>query len=316
MPRVRPSPRPGLLALAALLALALPGTAQKLPPFPNAGEDPLVTPVAGPSWLTHLGLPLNRTYLGQGSGRLGPPPDQPKESRAESLGVRRTIDLTGADLYRLNCQACHGESGKGAPPEIKSVLGPVQGSSRALVQQRLQAEHDATAAADSKEAATQARMAIVARLHKGGTRMPPRDYLREDDVRVLFTYLTALAKTPDPQHPVVRTVSWARLGELTVKGTCHICHDATGRQPSGSAMLHGAVPPLESLLQTKSVADFVHKARAGDAVQMGDPALFHRGRMPVFYYLKDEEIAAAYLYLATYPPKKIGNREWGIGNRE
>lgn len=304
MPWFRPSHRPALLAGAALVALVLPGAAQKLPPFPNTGEDPLVTAVTGPSWLTHLGLTVNRTYLGQGSGRLGPPPDQPKDSRAESLGVRRTIDLTGADLYRLNCQACHGESGTGTPAEVKSLLGPVRGSSRALVQQRLQAEHDATAAADSKDAAAQARMSIVTRLHKGGTRMPPRDYLKEDDVRVLFTYLTALAKTPDPQHPAVRVVSWARLGELTVKGTCHICHDAVGPRPSGSAMLQGAVPPLASLLQTKSVAEFVHKARAGDAVQMGDPALFHRGRMPVFNYLKDEEVAAAYLYLATYPPTK------------
>jgi mono/diheme cytochrome c family protein len=172
------------------------------------------------------------------------------------------------------------------------------------VQQRLQAEHDAAASADSVDAAARARMAIVTRLHKGGTRMPPRDYLEKDDIRVLFTYLMALAKTPDPQHPVVRTVSWARLGELTVKGTCHICHDAVGRRPSGTAMLQGAIPPLESLLQTKSVADFVHKARAGDSVQMGDPGVFHRGRMPVFYYLKDEEVAAAYLYLATYPPKE------------
>jgi hypothetical protein len=50
------------------------------------------------------------------------------------------------------------------------------------------------------------------------------------------------------------------------------------------------------------VADFVHKARSGEVVQMGD-AGYHRGRMPVFYYLKDEEVAAAYVYLATYPPK-------------
>src|SRR5262249_18585731 len=160
----------------------------------------------------------------------------PRESRAESLGVRRTIELTGADLYRLNCQACHGESGTGTPTEIKSLLGPVQGSSRALVQQRLQAEHDARAVADSKDRSTRARMAIVARLHKGGTRMPPRDYLQTDDIRLLFTYLMALAKTPDPQHPVLRTVTWARLGELTVKGTCHICHDAVGPRPSGTAM--------------------------------------------------------------------------------
>ena len=36
---------------------------------------------------------------------------------------------------------------------------------------------------------------------------------------------------------------------------------------------------------------------------MGDPALLHRGRMPVFHYLRDEEIAAAYVYLATYLPR-------------
>jgi mono/diheme cytochrome c family protein len=292
-----------VLTAALLLALAFPGLAQKVP-FPNVGEDPAVTPVAGPSWLTHLGVPINRTYLGQGSGRYGPSPDRSPEPRAEALGVRRTIELSGSDLYRLNCQACHGESGTGAPPEIKSVLGPVQGSSRALVQQHLQAQGDPAASADSKAAAGKARMAVVARLHKGGTRMPPRDYLQDEDVRVLFTYLTQLARTPEPQHPATRVVSWARLGELTVKGTCHICHDAVGERPSGSAMLQGAIPSLESLLKTKSVADFVHKARAGDAVQMGDPGLFHRGRMPVFYYLKDEEVAAAYLYLATYPPQK------------
>jgi cytochrome c5 len=301
--RFRPSTLKGLVAAAALFTLALPGIAQKLP-FPNVGEDPSVTPVAGPSWLTHLGLPLSRTSLGQASGRYGPPPDKPRESRAESLGLRRTIDLNGADLYRLNCQACHGESGRGTPPEIKSLLGPVQGSSRALVQQHLQAEHDARAAVDSKDASTRSRMAIVARLHKGGTRMPPRDYLQEADTRVLFTYLMALAKAPDTQHPVVRTVSWARLGELTVKGTCHICHDAVGPRPSGTAMLHGAIPSLQSLVQTKLVADFVHKARDGDSARMGDLELLHRGRMPVFYYLKDEEIAAACLYLATYPPKE------------
>jgi mono/diheme cytochrome c family protein len=300
---ITPFARAGLFTAAAFLVLVLPGRAQK-PSFPNVGEDPSVTPVAGPSWLTHLGIPVNRTYLGQGAERLGPSPDRPPEPRTEALGVRRTMVLSGADLYRLNCQACHRDSGTGAPPEIKSLLGPIQGSSRELVQQRLHEQGDPAAAADSQEASKRSRMAVVTRLHKGGTRMPPRDYLQNEDVKVLFSYLTVLANNPDAMARATRTVSWARLGELTVKGTCHICHDATGPQPSGTALLHGAVPPLESLLATKSVADFVHKARAGDPVQMGDPALFHRGRMPVFYYLKDEEIAAAYLYLATYPPKK------------
>jgi hypothetical protein len=76
-----------------------------------------------------------------------------------------------------------------------------------------------------------------------------------------------------------------------------------GATPTGAALLRGAIPSLQSVLTTKSVADFVHKARNGEVVDVGS-AGYHRGRMPVFYYLKDEEIAAAYVYLATYPPKK------------
>lgn len=293
----------GLLTFATFLALAWPGSAQKLP-WPHVDEDPSVTPVAGPSWLTHLGLSLSQTFIGQGAGRYGPSPDRPPEPRGEGLGMRRTIGLTGGDLYRLNCQACHREAGTGAPPEIRSVVTAVEGSSLALVRKRLQEQHDPSAGKDSRAEASHARMQIILRLHKGGVRMPPRDYLQAEDVRVLFAYLTELAGTPDQQRQSTRAVSWARMGELTVKGTCHICHDAVGPRPSGSAMLRGAIPSLQSLLLTKSVADFVHKARNGDVVQMGDPGLFHRGRMPVFYYLKDEEIVAAYVYLATYPPQR------------
>ncbi len=216
--------------------------------------------------------------------------------------MRRTIALTGADLYRLNCQACHRESGAGAPPEIHSLLGPVQGSSLELVRRRLQ-PHDASAATDGRAEASRAHQQILIRLHKGGTRMPPRDYLQDADMRVLFAYLTELAGTPDAQRQSTRTVSWARLGEITVKGTCHICHDSVGPRPSDDAILGGAIPSLQSLLTTKSVADFVRKARDGDVIRMGDAGTLHRGRMPVFYYLNDEEITAAYMYLATYPPK-------------
>jgi hypothetical protein len=36
---------------------------------------------------------------------------------------------------------------------------------------------------------------------------------------------------------------------------------------------------------------------------MGEPPFPHRGRMPVFNYLRDEEVAAGYMYLVAYPPK-------------
>ena len=290
------------LLMVALLATLVPiGAAQNVP-WPSV-QDSSVTPVSGPSWLTHLGLTLDRTTLGQGAGRYGPSPDRPPAPRTEVLGVRGKIELTGADLYRLNCQSCHRETGTGGPMEVASLLGAVRGASLAVVRQRLQAAGDPTAAADSTAQAAKARIEIVQRLHKGGTRMPPRDYLTPEDIQMLFGYLKGLAQTPDAPRATTRTVTWARVGELTVKGTCHICHDSVGAPPNGTALMRGTIPSLQSLLTTKSVADFVHKARSGEVVQMG-AAGYHRGRMPVFYYLKDEEIATAYVYLATFPPQK------------
>jgi hypothetical protein len=60
---------------------------------------------------------------------------------------------------------------------------------------------------------------------------------------------------------------------------------------------------MNVLLADKPVVDFVDKVRRGAAVVMGDVPFHYRGRMPVFSYLRDEEVAAAYLYLSTYPPR-------------
>jgi hypothetical protein len=50
--------------------------------------------------------------------------------------------------------------------------------------------------------------------------------------------------------------------------------------------------------------DFLKKVRSGAPVTMGELALHYRGRMPVFGYLRDEEVAAAYLFLSEYPPQR------------
>jgi mono/diheme cytochrome c family protein len=133
--------------------------------------------------------------------------------------------------------------------------------------------------------------------------MPPRAHLRDADIDLLYGYLTQLAGAPGASVPAQATVSWARVGENVVKGTCHVCHDAAGPRPSGKALLDGATPPLSSLIADKSVADFVNKVRVGAPILMGDLPVHYRGRMPVFYYLKDQEVAAAYLFLASYPPQ-------------
>ena len=291
-----------LLLCVAPFALVAQRAAQK-PSWPKAEVEPGVSEVRGPSWLTQLGIRLDETGLGQGAGRYGPAPDARTEAPGESLGVPQSFDISGADLYRLSCQACHAEGGGGRPPEIASLLGPIQGTSEALVRKRLQQEAGGSSSTESRRDADRAREGVLERLHSGGRRMPPRDYLEEQDTRSLLAYLTTLAGAGDAGRQPARRVSWARMGELVVKGNCHICHDATGARPSRQSMLQGAVPSLESLLATKPVLDFVHKVRAGEAVTMGASGLRHRGRMPVFHYLRDAEVAAAYVYLATYPPR-------------
>jgi hypothetical protein len=88
-----------------------------------------------------------------------------------------------------------------------------------------------------------------------------------------------------------------------VKGTCHICHDAVGPRLSGEALLlKGTIPSLSTVLEDKPVADFIRKVRSGAPVMTKDPVFHYRGRMPVFSYLQDAEVAAAYMFLVDYPP--------------
>ena len=272
---------------------------------PTKAPEPVVTAVAGPSWLNHLGLTYRESSLGRGAARYGPPPTQPPaQPSAAPLRVGRPVLLSGADLYRLNCQSCHGAEGTGTPPEIKSVLGLVQGSSLELVRQHLQQKGTAAGRSAAQEQAARAKTDLFRRIQKGGERMPALAHLQEADINVLYAYLTELAGSPDAPTQLRRTASWARLGEHVVKGTCHICHDAVGPRPSGEALLvRGTIPPFTTMLEDKPIADFVTKVRSGAPVMTGDPVLHYRGRMPVFSYLQDVEVAAAYMFLVDYPPQ-------------
>jgi mono/diheme cytochrome c family protein len=210
----------------------------------------------------------------------------------------------------MNCQACHRAEGTGLPSEIKSVLDLVQGSSLALVRQRLEQEGAKAPAATAKAQAGKARAELDRRIREGGQRMPPLPHLQKADVDVLYAYLTKLAKVPEPQPEGHRTVSWVRLGENVVKGTCHICHDAAGPRPTGDAMLlKGVIPPLTALVADNSRDTFVSKARNGAPVAAGLQSFHYRGRMPVFNYLRDQELAAAYDFLVSYPPQPGGAKQ-------
>ncbi|HXW07752.1 MAG TPA: c-type cytochrome, partial [Vicinamibacterales bacterium] len=269
-------------------------------------EEDRVTAVSGPSWLHRLGVRAGESSLGRGAGSYGPAAQGQGAARgAVRLPIGQGVTITGADIYRFNCQPCHRSEGTGAPPEIKSVLNAVQGSSLALVREQLAAQGKTGNAA---EQAAAARADLYRRIQKGGQRMPAFEHLQRSDIDMLYAYLTELVHTPDAKALSSHTVSWVRLGEHLVKGTCHICHDAAGPKPSGQALLQGAVPPLSGFLSDRSVVEVVRKARSGAPIMMGEPPFPHRGRMPVFHYLRDEELAAAYMFLVAYPPQDAARR--------
>ena len=265
-----------------------------------------ITPVAGESWLVHLNRSFGDTSMGK-TGHLGPGPQEqvslqpPPQAPIYSAGDG--VTLHGADLYRLNCQGCHGESGLGAPPEINSVINPVRATSVPLILARMKNTGMDISYADASKLAQQSKVVLLDRLHNGGENMPAFPQLNEAEILVLLAHLNHLADVPSAgdKQSVVRE-SHVRVGELIVKSTCHTCHSATGPDPGPQELANGAIPPLSTLTSRKNRSEFIRKVTQGAPVLMGTPPMLCRGRMPVFFYLSEEEAADVYLYLTQYPP--------------
>jgi hypothetical protein len=154
----------------------------------------------------------------------------------------------------------------------------------------------------ARELASGSKKDLLDRLHKGGQKMPSFAFLTGRELDALISHLELLAGFPGTGKQQTVTESPVRVGELLVKGTCHICHDASGRWPNPEELLQGSVPPIAGFTREKTMPDFVRKVRHGATVVMGSLPLPYRGRMPVFDYLSDDEVISAYLYLVTYPP--------------
>jgi mono/diheme cytochrome c family protein len=279
--------------------------------------NPVVTPVADESWLRHLHRPFGDTSMGK-TWLLGPanlttdqaadPPSTPSE-RNDSRTRFRTVEfrtvkfrtIRGSDLYRLNCQGCHGESGLGAPPEISSLIDPVRATSAALVEERMKKIGMTMSRREVAEMVSQSKAALLKRLHEGGTDMPSFRYLSDSEIRLLVGYLQQLAGVPgaEKNQGAIREPH-ARAGELIVKSTCHICHSATGENPTPAEFLDGAIPPLSAFTQRVDRAQLVRKVTAGAPIVA--ETITSRGRMPVFTHLSADEAADVYDYLAAYPP--------------
>lgn len=270
---------------------------------------PKITPVRGPSWLEHWSLTLEQTNMGRMGGN-GPIPPSPRREPMP-LGVETTqykpFQFTGADIYRWGCQSCHSSTGSGNPPEINSIIGPVRSTSPELLKQQFKRQNREVSDQIIRQLATQAEKALDKRLHQGGKKMPSFNYLQKEETQQLKNYILRLAGIPATNQAVKMLKEPAlRVGEVLVKGTCHICHAATG-PGGGMMMMHGTIPSLASMPQYLNPEQVMAKVIRGQSGMMGGMMGMMRmiARMPVFTYLTSEEVAASYQYLRAYPPQSL-----------
>ena len=254
------------LVLLAVRGLHAQGKRQDKPAQKGmVSKEAAVTAVTGESWLTHLNRPFNETSMGK-TWRLGPAAPEQGDAVAQwqpelsSAAPSQTQMLHGSDLYRMNCQGCHGESGAGAPPEINSVINPVRATSIEMVMARMKATGMEMSRADAAKLVQQSNAALLQRLHSGGENMPAFPHLDEAEIPALIAYLKQLAGVPgaERQQRAVKE-SPLRVGEHIVKSTCHTCHGATGADPDPQQLWNGAIPPLSTLTLRKNQTEFIRK---------------------------------------------------------
>lgn len=278
-----------------------------------------ITAVTGESWLHHLHRSFDETSMGR-TWRLGPPGSAidhtPSRLRllAPSASTGSNMEtFHGSDLYRLNCQGCHGESGLGAPPEIGSLIDPVRATSTTMVEQRMSKVGMVMSRRQTAEMVNQSRVALLKRLHEGGQDMPSFHHLSAREIRSLVAYLQQLAGVPGAEEEQVAIQeTHARVGELIVKSTCHICHSATGVNPTPAELSQGAIPPLSALPERANEQQLVQKVTSGAPVITATTSSVFRGRMPVFSYLRENEAADVYEYLTAYPPTELAGSDHAV----
>ena len=300
-------PRRPLVVLAALILPALASGAGKAarpaPASPAEETGSRVSPVSGESWVRHLRLSLDHTTLG-GTGNWGAPVES--SGAAARPAVPESLDapfqVTGKDLYRLSCQSCHREDGSGAPPEILPVTSLARATSAAFFRQKMKERGLPVDEAQLAKNAADAEASLRNRIRNGGEKMPPFPQLDREETESLVAYVKELSGVPGPgpERPPIRE-STVRVGELLVKGTCHICHDAAATPTTAFEYRvgYGNPPPLAFFPEQRTCPQVIRKVREG----LIEPSVSAtRGRMPVFDYLSAQEVTAAYLYLLVEPP--------------
>jgi len=261
------------------------------------------TATLGESWIGHLRLSLQNTSLG-GVGGWGPA--VPQTGPGSSPPPRESLDqpflLSGRDLYRLNCQACHRGDGGGAPPEVLPVTSLVRATSSRYFRDKMKERGLPVDEAQLARNAADAEASLRKRIRSGGEKMPPFPQLDRAETESVIAYvkqLSGVSEAGQAPRPLEEPVT--RVGELLVKGTCHVCHDAAATG-LGYRVDDGMPPALSLFTERRTPAQLIRKVREG----LAEPSLSARhGRMPLFDYLTPEEVTAAYMYLLTEPPGRV-----------
>lgn len=257
------------IVLAAAAAFAVAGALA-------AATELAVSEASGPSLVARLKTGVDWTTFGR-AGEAGAPAHA-TSAEAPGAWLREGFQLTGADLYRLNCRSCHGPLAQGS----RSGVPPLWGA--------LAAPGQAVAAGEPGS-----EIRVRHRLVEGGRVMPPFSHLQPDEVELLLGHLRTLAGQLPASDRALRQ-SALRVGEHIAKATCQVCHDAA-RGPERQPADVGVVT-LGEMTTRFAVGEFVHKVRHGSA----DVLSTAKGRMPRFEYLAPRELEAVYVYLTAYPP--------------
>ena len=264
-----------LVALAALVAGGVAIAA-------DDGVGTTISAASGPSLLTRLKTGFQFSSMGRAGYTGVPEKASPEPATAVPADwLVSGFEMTGEDVYRVNCRSCHGVGAQGLHPAIPPLL------------ERAREAADKRGGPARRDEAAAAEMAIRHRLLKGGMVMPSFEHLDATEVKVLLGYLESLpsAGTAAPKSRI--RVPAARVGENVVKAVCQICHDATPGEPRPAA--DRSLSSLAEFTSKYSVRDFVARVHA---TAPGGPG----GHKPRLDYLRPEEVEAAYVYLTAYPP--------------
>jgi len=240
-----------------------------------------VTPASGPSLIAKLRTGVDWTAFGRAGGA---DTTAVAGGGAEAVGARTTsswlvdgFELTGADLYRMNCRSCHGPAGQGSRSGIPPLTGALAKGAPGEPVGEIRVRH---------------------RLVDGGRVMPNFSHLQGDEVTLLLGHLRTLSGEANPAADQRLRQTAARVGEHVVKANCQVCHDAvpgTARQPADTSVI-----ALAEMTTRFSAGELVRKVRTGSPEIVRSTA---HGRMPKIDYLSPEELEAAYVYLVGFPPR-------------